>query len=405
MQSLSDTHKEYIEMIQDFISVPLSQRIYDIYVENNKKGKNVLQEFQKELENIPKWNNHIIEIETHNIIEKSECNYLYKLIKLAINLSIKIKFNQHGHSLKKLKIKMPSIEDFIHKCFINSASFCWKHAYLFTTNKLTSVQIQNNMNTIENNIRKMISKSLRHCINGKDLIEELESLSDKSYRKRSNIKMQGKTKEYYEDYENSNIEKISEEIKDLDDTNQVSKEDIDSDDDIEHVSKDDVEFDYDVEQVSKEDDIDDNSKNEEFVDDINEEDNEEFVDDNDGEDVKDDDNREDNNEEDDNGDDDNEEDDNGEDDNGKDVNDNEDVNDDKDDNEEDDNGEDKKRDTESDEESDDIANEYETENTDMSNRFQSDDDISSQENEDVKIVKIDDVSKNQYFKKRTNLFF
>ena len=60
MQGLIDCKKEYIEHIQDVLTIPISQRIYSIHKEtiDNKLG---LKYFQKELNNIPKWNNTIVE--------------------------------------------------------------------------------------------------------------------------------------------------------------------------------------------------------------------------------------------------------------------------------------------------------------------------------------------------------
>ena len=188
MQSLIDTRKEYVEYLQDTISIPISERIYEMYIQHNKKGKNVLKEFQNDLENIPQWNNHTIENETKTIVEKSKCKHLYKIVKLVIITSIKVKFQEYDQNIKHIKIKVPSLEDFIHKCFINAATFAWKYSYLFCQSKLTTVQIQNNMNNIENHIKKTITKSIRQFVNIPELIEELESLADNSIRKKNGNK-------------------------------------------------------------------------------------------------------------------------------------------------------------------------------------------------------------------------
>ena len=187
MQSLVDTKKEYTDILYDALSTPICERIYEIYLSCGKTS-NSLKLFQKELEKIPKWNNHIIELETANIIKKADCSYIHKLLKLTIMTSLKIKFLEHDASIKNIKIKIPSMEDFIHKCFINAANFSWKHSYLYYQANLTTVQIQNNMNIIETNIRKMISKALRQCINIKEVIEELDNIISKSMKKKSRNK-------------------------------------------------------------------------------------------------------------------------------------------------------------------------------------------------------------------------
>lgn len=190
MQSLVDTKKEYTEFLCDSISSAVSERIYNIYLECYKKGPKCLQQFQKELEKIPHWNNHIIEREASNILEKSNCSYLYKVLKLTIMTSVKIKFFEYGHRVKNIKVKMPTFEDFIHKCFINAANFSWKHSYLYSQTNLTSVQIQNNINLIELNTRKTICRALRQCINVKEIIDDLEEIMQKSMRSKSKSKKQ-----------------------------------------------------------------------------------------------------------------------------------------------------------------------------------------------------------------------
>ena len=377
MQDLVETRKEYIELLQDFISIPLSQRIYNMYTENNIRGKNVLQEFQKELELIPKWNNHIIETETQNIIEKSGCNYLHKLLKLTISSGIKIKFREYGHNMRKLKMKMPTLEDFIHKCFINSASFCWKHAYLFTTSKLTSVQIQNNINTIENNIRKMVSKSLRHCINGKELIEELESLSDRSFRKKSV----------------SHIHKT-----------QITNKHVTQDDVIDDKSDGVIDDKSDDIIDDKSDDVIDD-KSDDVIDDKSDDDKSDGVIDDNSDDVIDD---KSDDLIDDKSDDDKSDDDKSDDDKSDDVIDD---NSDEDKSDEDKSDEDKSNEDKSSDDSESKYDDYDDDIIDdeikdnKSNCFKSDDETSSQENEDIKVVQIDDSNKSQYFKKKGNLFF
>jgi len=252
MQGLIDTRNEYIKILQDTISVPLSERIYEMYVLNNKKGKNVLQEFQKELQKIPHWNNHIIENETKLIVDKSRCQYVYKVVKLVIMTGIKIKFREYGQNVKDMNIKIPTVEDFIHKCFVNSATFCWKYSYLFSQSNMTTVQIQSNMNTIEHNIRKMVSKTIRQYINIPELIEELETLAENSFKKdrgcvnkKQEVKFNEVVKEhsYIEENKKEDSESAEENHSDIEECDEEGSETNDkevSDEPQEHNSEDDT---------------------------------------------------------------------------------------------------------------------------------------------------------------------
>ena len=90
MEGLIDTRNEYIEHIQDVIAIPLSKRIYEIWCDCSKiKGS--IKEFQKELVQIKKWNNNLINEEYKRIVKLNKCKYIYELIKIIIIKNIKIK--------------------------------------------------------------------------------------------------------------------------------------------------------------------------------------------------------------------------------------------------------------------------------------------------------------------------
>ncbi len=59
--------------------------MYDLYDE----------EFQKELIQIKKWNNNIIDEEYKRIVKSSKCKYLADLIKIIIITTIKIKIYEY----------------------------------------------------------------------------------------------------------------------------------------------------------------------------------------------------------------------------------------------------------------------------------------------------------------------
>ena len=82
MEGLIDTRNEYIEHIQDVITIPLSKRIYEIWRECSKM-KGSIKEFQKELVQIKKWNNNIIYEEYKKIVKTTKCKYIIKWYKIS----------------------------------------------------------------------------------------------------------------------------------------------------------------------------------------------------------------------------------------------------------------------------------------------------------------------------------
>jgi hypothetical protein len=176
LQGLIDQKKEYIEHLQNLLAIPIAERIYSIYIDCQKKG---LRQFQYELNQISKWNNYNIEQETKQIVAKTKCKYILKLLKITILTCIKIKFYEYKNKLKDLDLKLPSLEDFVHKCFINAAEFSWKNPYLFVQSNLKAAEIQNNLNIIEFNIRKMVAKTITECIHVEEIIEFLDDVMER----------------------------------------------------------------------------------------------------------------------------------------------------------------------------------------------------------------------------------
>ena len=173
MEGLIDTRNEYIEHIQDILSVAISKRIYAIYTEmmEEKKG---LKGFQNELYSIRKWNNNIVSDEYKKIVKYTKCKYLSNLIKIIIITTIKIKIYEYREQFDNIKIKIPNAEDFVHKCYINAASFSWKNAYLYNRNNIKDAEYQNNLNLIEENIRAIIKKTFRDFVPFDEIFKQIE---------------------------------------------------------------------------------------------------------------------------------------------------------------------------------------------------------------------------------------
>jgi len=163
MEGLIETKNEYIEHMQDIITIPISKKIYEIWCECSKR-KGSIKEFQKELVQIKKWNNNLINEEYKKIVKTTKCKYLADLIKIIIITTIKIKIYEYKDYFDNIKIKIPSPEDFIHKCYINVSIFSWKNAYLFNNKNMKDSEYQNNLNIIEENFKIIIKKTFRDFI-------------------------------------------------------------------------------------------------------------------------------------------------------------------------------------------------------------------------------------------------
>jgi hypothetical protein len=248
MEGLIDTRDEYIEHIQDILSVAISKRIYAIYTEimDEKKG---LKGFQNELYSIRKWNNNIVSDEYKKIVKYTKCKYLANLIKIIIITTIKIKIYEYREQFDNIKIKIPNAEDFVHKCYTNAASFSWKNAYLYNRNNIKDAEYQNNLNIIEENIRAIVKKTFRDFIPFDEIFKQIEdNLSDNIHQYKDTdaksvdveiSKKKKKTPTKGSDAEEA--EEREEDEADEDDEAEESEEDAESEEDEEDAEDDDEE--------------------------------------------------------------------------------------------------------------------------------------------------------------------
>ena len=174
MEGLIETKNEYIEHMQDIITIPISKKIYEIWCDCSKR-KGSIKEFQKELIQIKKWNNNIIDEEYKRIVKTSKCKYLADLIKIIIITTIKIKIYEYKDYFDNIKIKIPAPEDFVHKCYINVSIFSWKNAYLFNNKNIKDSEHQNNLNIIEENFKIIIKKTFRDFIPFNDIFQQIKN--------------------------------------------------------------------------------------------------------------------------------------------------------------------------------------------------------------------------------------
>ena len=160
MQVLLDTKKEYIEHLIDVFSTPLAKKIYKIY---NDVDMNISQ-FQKELVNIKNWNNNRIKDEYNELVKKTKCKYLDKLLEKIVIIDIKLKIDLSKSQISKKDLDIIKPYDFIHKCLINISIYCWKNVYLFATKNLKPSEKQYHLNLIEKNIKRIIKNTIRDII-------------------------------------------------------------------------------------------------------------------------------------------------------------------------------------------------------------------------------------------------
>jgi hypothetical protein len=266
MQVLLDTKKEYIEHLLDTFSTPLAKKIYKIYNEVNMN----ISQFQKELVNIKSWNNNKIKDEYNELVKKTNCKYLDKLLEKIVIIDIKLKIDLTNVKISRNELDIIKPYDFIHKCLINISIYCWKNVYLFATKNLKPSEKQYHLNVIEKNIRKIIKNTIRDIIPFEKILELSEIKSQPDPEPPSIIPKVKSQKPA-----TPVITKQEEEYEEEEDDDEYEEEDEEDDDECEEEDEDDDDCEEEDEDDDDDDECEEEDEDEDDDDECEEEENEE----------------------------------------------------------------------------------------------------------------------------------
>lgn len=123
-----------------------------------------LMTFQNLLVNIPKWSQNIVQTECRRISDVTNCSYIEDLISCVHIIQLKaLTACRVGLKQKKINIEIPSLTNFIHQVYINSARKLYLNIYLFETDILP-LQLQKNNRELEIIIKEVIMNTIRDNI-------------------------------------------------------------------------------------------------------------------------------------------------------------------------------------------------------------------------------------------------
>ncbi len=178
LDALVDSKKEYLEHLFDLLTEPMVTTFQDIYhkclaaPETRKKG--ILACFQDSLVAIASWNQHLIREHYEVIVSHTGCKYIPDLIRALISVQVKINLmaNSREQSLQNIKLRVPSADNFVHRCYVDIARAVWKRPYLLYHN-VRAVEKQQNLLDLEKIIQQAIRTVIRGCVPMEQLIAQV----------------------------------------------------------------------------------------------------------------------------------------------------------------------------------------------------------------------------------------
>jgi len=166
---------EYTKQLTDVLVSPMYEGLKRVYEQSkrdyaNDTNRSFHNVFRSNIEVVPKWNTDMIETEVERIEKSSKCDWLDDLITAVFISHTKI-LASIGNKTKKINLTIPKTDNFVHKCYINSAREIWKNPYLFDENK-SSIEYQRNIKYTEDLIKESVEQTIRKLLPVKNILRE-----------------------------------------------------------------------------------------------------------------------------------------------------------------------------------------------------------------------------------------
>lgn len=186
LQGLLDNKTEYTDHVCEILAEPMLRDFHGAYEKlrtspDPASGLRVvrgtlLNKFQSWLVDVAGWNAAQIREAYQQVVKRSGCTYISDLVKGILITYVKIQMVSHGRGRDagKIKLRVPSPENFLHACYISAARALWKRPYLFY-HEVRSLERQQNLLVAEDLIRQAIKRTLRSFVPMDQLMSQLQS--------------------------------------------------------------------------------------------------------------------------------------------------------------------------------------------------------------------------------------
>ena len=175
--SLSESKNEWCARLVNIFTPAVVSGLKSIFdeawqmCESEDEEDKYLITFQTFLSRVPKWNNEIIEVERKRIVEISSCGYLEDLITCVHIIQLKaLTCIRVGQEQKRVDVDIPSVDQFVHKVYINVARKVYTNVYLFEKG-IAPLQIQKHNRELELIIKECIMNTIRETMPVEDILK------------------------------------------------------------------------------------------------------------------------------------------------------------------------------------------------------------------------------------------
>jgi hypothetical protein len=171
---LLENKKDYTHHLYELLTEPILlefQGIYKSLLTSNTNPNGVLEKFQDALAQLPLWNADQVTALKDRLVIRMQCDYFTNLVKATFMVFLKVHLaSSEARPAIKIKVKVPSMETFIHRIFISCARSFWKKPFLFY-HKVRSIDQQKNLLQCESYVHKSIVQTIQKSLPLDDLFK------------------------------------------------------------------------------------------------------------------------------------------------------------------------------------------------------------------------------------------
>ena len=183
---LVDAKQEYTSYLISTLAPSMYTGFKDIFEQSKKilNGNSVFKNFQLLLSNVPNWNDHIINREVQDITKETGCDWLDNLITAVFvshsKILTSVKIGNYRPKNKKIDLKIPDTNSFIHQAYIQSAREFYKNPMLFLEDSkmIRTDEVLKNQKLAHSIIKDSIMTTIRKLLPFRNILNEYLSLEN-----------------------------------------------------------------------------------------------------------------------------------------------------------------------------------------------------------------------------------
>lgn len=191
MDVLVEAERKYMSKLTNCMAPVMTEALYELFQEAKRQsqGRKVLIQYQALLKEVKNWNNTIVKQHTDSIIKSCAMfpNLLAAVFVILVKIMSAIKVSSDS---KKLNIKLPTNDVFVHSCYMATAASLYEDPYIMVDDVSESER--------RANISARITKAVREVVEDFVPIQQILETYIPSFTGGSELDMGGGSEEQQE---------------------------------------------------------------------------------------------------------------------------------------------------------------------------------------------------------------